>query len=107
MIKNLSAQQLRNWQIQSDRQPLMLDVREPWEVQICMLPGSRHIPMREIPARVHDLPIDGEIVVICHHGNRSQHVASFLAQQGYESVYNLQGGIDAWAREIDTRMSRY
>lgn len=107
MVRNLSAQELRNWQNQGDAQPLMLDVREPWEVQICMLPGSRHIPMREIPARVDDLPVNGEIVVICHHGHRSLNVANFLARRGYESVYNLQGGIDAWAREVDTRMPRY
>jgi rhodanese-related sulfurtransferase len=107
MVRHLSAQQLRNWRDQGDGQPLMLDVREPWEVRICLLPGSKHIPMREIPARVHDLPIDHEIVVICHDGHRSQHVANFLAQRGYENVYNLQGGIDAWAREVDTRMPRY
>lgn len=107
MVRNLSAQQLKDWQHQGAGQLLMLDVREPWEVQICMLPGSRHIPMREIPARVQDLPISDEIVVICHHGHRSQQVANFLVQRGYESVYNLQGGIDAWAREVDARMPRY
>jgi rhodanese-related sulfurtransferase len=107
MVRNLSAHELRNWQDRGDGQPLMLDVREPWEVQICMLPGSKHIPMREIPTRVHDLPMNDEIVVICHHGHRSQHVANFLVQRGYESVYNLHGGIDAWAREVDARMPRY
>jgi rhodanese-related sulfurtransferase len=107
MVRNLTVQQLRDWHNEGAGQPLMLDVREPWEVQICMLPGSRHIPLREISARAHDLPINGEIVVICHHGHRSQHVANFLARRGYESVYNLQGGIDAWAREVDTRMPLY
>ena len=63
--------------------------------------------MRQIPVQLRELPQDDEIVVLCHHGHRSLHVVDFLVRQGFQNVYNLHGGIDAWAREIDTTMSRY
>ena len=107
MIRELSVQELRNWQDQGTRSPLVLDVREPWEVNICALPGSQHIPMRQVRAQLQELPHDNDIVVLCHHGHRSLHVADFLVRHGYQNVYNLQGGIDAWARQIDSTMSRY
>lgn len=92
----------------ADSKPvLLLDVREPWEVARCMLAGSVHIPMRQIPARIEELDRDGEIVVICHHGIRSNQVAQFLDAQGFTHVYNLMGGVDAWAREVDPKMEKY
>ncbi len=107
MIRHLSVQKLSEWQNQGTESPLVLDVREPWEVSICAVPGSRHIPMRQVPAQLHDLPQEHAIIVLCHHGHRSLHVADFLVRHGYDNVYNLHGGIDAWAREIDPTMSRY
>jgi rhodanese-related sulfurtransferase len=107
VIRQLSVQQLREWQDQGAKTPLVLDVREPWEVNICAVPKSRHIPMRQIPVQLRELPQDNEIVVLCHHGHRSLHVADFLVRQGFQNVYNLHGGIDAWALEIDPTMSRY
>ncbi len=86
---------------------LLLDVREPWEVQLSPFPGATHVPMREIPARVHELATQQPIVCICHHGARSAHVALFLQHRGFEHVYNLDGGIDAWAREVDPTVVRY
>ena len=91
----------------SDSKPMLLDVREPWEVARCMLADSVHIPMRQIPARIEELDRDGEIVVICHHGIRSNQVAQFLDAQGFTHVYNLMGGVDAWAREVDPKMEKY
>lgn len=87
--------------------PLILDVREPWEVNICALPQATHIPMAQIPARIEELARDREIVVMCHHGVRSQHVAYFLASQGFAKLYNLRGGIDAWAKEVEPGMPKY
>jgi len=86
---------------------LLLDVREPWEVQLSPFPDAMHVPMREIPARVDELPAKQAIVCICHHGARSAQVALFLQHRGFEHVYNLAGGIDAWAREVDPKIVRY
>lgn len=87
--------------------PVLLDVREDDEVALCRLPDSVHIPMNLLPLRQNELPDDVPVVVYCHHGIRSLHSAMFLAQAGFETLYNLKGGIDAWAREVDTDMPRY
>jgi len=87
--------------------PLLLDVREPWEFEICHIEGSTNLPMGQIPQRVEDLPDSGEIVVICHHGVRSQQVIGFLQGQTTASLINLDGGVDAWAREVDRDMPLY
>lgn len=86
---------------------LLLDVREPWEVATASLPGSLAIPMREIPARLTDIPSDRTIVCLCHHGMRSAQVAVFLERQGYADVCNLTGGIDAWSRDVDSSVPTY
>ena len=82
-------------------------MREEDEVRLCALPGSLHIPMNLIPLRHHELPDDVPIIVYCHHGIRSLNVARYLAHVGFENVANLQGGIDAWARQIDPSLPRY
>ena len=87
--------------------PVLLDVREDRELAICRIPGSLHIPMGQVPAELSQLQADAPLVAICHHGARSYQVAMFLEQQGFSDVYNLQGGIDGWAREIDPDMARY
>ena len=87
--------------------PIILDVRENWETTLCVLPGSTLIPMGQIPARTAELDPEREIVVVCHHGVRSLQVAYFLANQGFRKLYNLRGGVDAWAREIDPAMHQY
>jgi rhodanese-related sulfurtransferase len=88
--------------------PLLLDVREDWEVQIGRIPGSLHIPMQKIPVRLHELvDADRPIVCYCHHGMRSMQVAMFLEHRGAREVYNLVGGIDAWARLVDPACARY
>jgi len=87
--------------------PLLLDVREPWEVQICQIPGSVTMPMGSVPARYAELERDRETVVICHHGMRSAQVCMFLEHHGFTNVINLTGGVDAWAKEVDPRMPIY
>ena len=91
---------------QSDR-PVLLDVREPWEFDICRLDGSQLIPMRQIPASLGKLDTDQPVVVICHHGIRSQQVALYLEHQGFSQVYNLRGGVDGWAHDVDPAMATY
>ena len=107
MIRQLTVQELKERLKKNSEKPVVLDVREPWECNICALPGSTAIPMRDIPTRAAELPKDAEIVVLCHHGVRSQRVAHYLHSLGFGDLSNLVGGIDAWAREIDPNMSKY
>ncbi len=85
----------------------VLDVREARELEICQLEGTLHIPMTEIQARVDELPTNHPLVVVCHHGARSQMVVDFLRSAGFDNAVNLDGGIEAWACEIDQSMRRY
>ena len=87
--------------------PLVLDVRESWEYEICHIEGSQSLPMREIPARANRLARETDIVLVCHHGMRSLQAANYLARTGFSCVYNLIGGIAAWAELIDPAMPRY
>lgn len=104
----MSAPELAHWLADPARPPpVLLDVREPWEQAICRIDGSESMPMREIPARFMGLDAERPIVCICHHGNRSAHVAMFLNRQGYGDVYNLTGGVEAWARQVDHAMATY
>ena len=102
---NISVAQLAA-QLQNEK-PLLLDVREPWEYEICHIDGSINIPMGHIPQQLAQLQGVTEIVVICHHGIRSQNVIHFLQQQSVDGLVNLDGGVDAWAREVDLDMPLY
>lgn len=107
-MQQLSVTQLKAWLDDAAREkPVLLDVREPWEYEVARLPGSLHVPMRAIPARAAELDPGAETVVICHHGARSMQVAMFLERMGFGRVYNLAGGVDAWARQVDTSMATY
>lgn len=89
-------------------EPVLLDVRDPWEFEHCNIKGSINIPLSEIERRLEELAEAGSIIVICHHGGRSWQAACFLADQNIsENIMNLEGGIDAWATQIDTEMPRY
>jgi rhodanese-related sulfurtransferase len=106
-MHHLSVNQLKEW-LDSDRErPIILDVREPWELNVCRLEDAKHIPMRAVPASLDALDPDKPMVVICHHGIRSQQVCYFLDHQGFDKVYNLMGGLDAWAKQIDPTMQKY
>lgn len=87
--------------------PLLLDVREPWEFAICHIAGSTMMPMASVPARAEELDPEAEIVVVCHHGMRSAQVCMFLERQGFSNVFNLVGGVAAWAAEVDPAMPQY
>ena len=86
---------------------LLLDVREASEVETCAIAGSRHLPMRQVPENLPDLPRDRLILVQCHHGGRSLRVTQFLRVNGFTQVSNVAGGIDAWADQIDPSLARY
>jgi len=93
--------------LDTGKQPLLLDVREPWEFEICQIEGSQLLPMRQIPAKTETIDPHQEIVVICHHGIRSRQVGYFLERTGFTQVINLTGGLEAWAREVDNKMPTY
>jgi adenylyltransferase/sulfurtransferase len=91
---------------QGDRFSL-IDVREPHEYQICRIPGSRLIPLGELPKRVHELDSADHIVAHCKSGVRSGKAVDFLRKAGFRKVKNLRGGILAWSDRIDPRVPRY
>jgi len=86
---------------------VLVDVREPYEYQICNIEGSTLIPLGELDSRTDELNPEDEIVVHCHHGGRSMTAATLLKEKGFKNVLNLKGGIDEWAEKFDTEMSRY
>lgn len=104
-IVQLPSAALKAW-MDEGRMFCLLDVRTDEEAAVCSLPNALHIPMNLIPLRQNELPDDVPLVVYCHHGIRSLHTAMYLAEAGFENLYNLQGGIDAWAVEVDAEMAR-
>lgn len=106
-MREMSARQLKQHLDNAEPAPFLLDVREPWEFQICRIEGSQLIPMRELPASLKSLDPTRETIVICHHGNRSRHVGRYLESQGFDKVINLAGGVAEWARDVDPGMSTY
>ena len=92
----------------TENAPLLLDCREPVEYEMARLEGSVLMPMGDIPSRANqELDPDQHIVVLCHHGQRSMHVALWLRQQGFESAQSLAGGIEEWSRSVDPAVPRY
>ncbi len=106
MPDEISVQELDAWR-KAGQDIAVLDVREPWEVEICSLDGAVSIPLQSLPARFGELPTDKPLVVLCHHGMRSQQAAMWLRRNGLGNAVNLAGGIDAWARQIEPSMGVY
>ncbi len=106
-MRNLSPREVAKLVAEADEKPLLLDVREPWELAICRIEGSESVPMRQIPEALRQLERERETIVICHHGIRSLQVARFLEHQGFGRVVNLEGGVAAWARDVDPAMATY
>ncbi len=93
--------------LRGENPPLLIDVREDWERDIASIPGSQHLPMGQVPARLGELPRDRAIILHCHHGARSLQVGRWLRAQGYDRLANLDGGIDEWSRQLDPEIPRY
>jgi rhodanese-related sulfurtransferase len=112
-MQQVSPSQFKEWIAQSSAQgqPLVLDVRETWECQLASIAPDgcevQIMPMQTIPARIDELDKNRAIACLCHHGGRSMQVAMFLERKGYGAVYNLTGGVEAWAGEVDPSMRRY
>lgn len=97
----LQAEQKRNPSL------VLLDVREPFEHDIAAIPGSRLVPLDQLPARLRELDGHAAIVTYCHHGVRSAHARDILQAAGFSNVRSLRGGIDAWATAVDPTLPRY
>lgn len=106
-MRQFTPGQLKQYLGTAPTPPLLLDVRQPWEYDIAHIEGSTLLPLDQVPTLVNREDPDREIVVICHHGVRSQHAARFLEHHGFARVINLAGGVDAWAREVDPDMPLY
>jgi adenylyltransferase/sulfurtransferase len=90
-------------------QLVVLDIREPHELKISVLPDILHIPMGELTDRIEELESKkgDEIVVVCRAGNRSSVIAEFLRESGFSRVYNLTGGMNLWAETVDSNFQKY
>ena len=85
----------------------LVDVREPHEWEIARLPGAVLMPLNSLAAHLAELDSSREIVLHCHHGQRSMRALEFLRQSGFRKLKNLSGGIDAWSRTVDASVPRY
>jgi rhodanese-related sulfurtransferase len=86
---------------------VLVDVREPWEYELCRIEGAKLIPMDSIPENLQALDVDEDVVCYCHRGMRSMDVAVWLRGQGVQHAKSLAGGIERWSLEIDPRVPRY
>ena len=105
MVQDLTPKEFKDYLV--DDEVTLVDVREQWEFDICQIKGAILIPMNEIDKSYLNLNKDSKIALYCHSGSRSMHAADFLLSKGFQTLANLQGGIDAWAQEIDTTVERY
>ncbi|HAO25685.1 MULTISPECIES: rhodanese-like domain-containing protein [unclassified Methylophaga] len=108
-MKQMSATQLDEFLQKNAQEAILIDVREAHELANGMLENAQHMPMNSIPAHVGELEMAKEspIVLICRSGQRSAQVGQYLEQLGFSDVINLDGGMNAWAAEIDSSMKVY
>jgi rhodanese-related sulfurtransferase len=102
----MDVTELDRWK-QQGKAFTLLDVRQDSELAMASVPGALHIPMREVQARIREIPRDRPVIVMCHAGERSARIARFLVTDGFAEVYNLEGGIDAYALQVDHSVGRY
>ncbi|MEM9598368.1 MAG: ThiF family adenylyltransferase, partial [Acidobacteriota bacterium] len=105
----IGVEELKRWMDEGRRIDLV-DVREPFEYEICRIEGGRLLPLQQVPRRYSELGADDPgvpLVVYCHHGGRSAQAVQFLRSQGITHAINLGGGIDHWSLKIDPTTPRY
>jgi rhodanese-related sulfurtransferase len=106
MVREVSAKELQALRDRGEP-PMVLDVREAWELQLARIPDVVHVPMSQVPARLGEWDREASIVVMCHAGGRSLRVAHFLSNQGFTNVANLTGGIQSWSETVDATVQQY
>jgi rhodanese-related sulfurtransferase len=104
-IPEVSVQELKDLR-DKKADIFILDVRNADEFALCNL-GGYLLPMSELPERFSELNPEQQIIIHCHAGGRSRRATEFLMKQGFKRVFNLRGGITAWANEIDPTMPKY
>jgi len=104
-VPEMTATELQH-RLDAANAPLVVDVREPHERDICDI-GGELIPMADLPERAHELDSARDLVVYCRSGVRSAEAVKFLRQAGFERVWNLHGGILAWSDEVDPKVPKY
>ena len=90
-----------------DAKPALIDVRQAWEFNLAKIDGATLIPMNDVPSRIQEIDETHPTVIICHHGVRSLQVVTYLQRQGFDNLHNLNGGIDAWSRQVDASVPVY
>ena len=109
-MEQIYPAQVAEWASQQAQRPILLDVREAWELQTASAKPEAldlvHMPMQSIPARLDELDKTRPIACLCHHGGRSMQVANFLLQHGFQ-VVNVAGGIHAWSAQVDPSIPVY
>lgn len=86
---------------------LLVDVREPWEFNMCRIDGAKLVPLGSVSSNLQMMEAAESVVVYCHHGQRSLDAVAWLRQQGVEGALSMAGGIERWSREIDPKVPRY
>jgi rhodanese-related sulfurtransferase len=102
MIQEITATELKA-RLDQGEALVVIDIREDWELEITQVDFARHLPMSSLRAHLDDIPKDQSVVFICRSGSRSMQVAQALSMNGWAAtkLFNLRGGILAWAREVD------
>jgi rhodanese-related sulfurtransferase len=106
VVEEISVEELKAM-VDAGTAPLVIDVREGWELDISRLEFARHVPMGEVTARLGELDPQSPLVVMCRSGGRSLQVCVYLEKHGFRSVSNLAGGILAWGERIDPSLRPY
>ena len=106
MVREMPVEELKARRDRGES-PLVIDVREDWELQLARIPDVVHVPMNQLPARIGEFERNAETIIMCHAGGRSLRVAHFLAGKGFTNVANLSGGINAWSQAIDATVPLY
>ncbi len=105
-VEQISPAQLKE-RLDAGEVGLLLDVRDDWEHSMAAIADSTHIPLGELVDRLQELEFEDDIVVYCHVGQRSYQAGLLLKEAGFNNVYNLVGGIDAWSQLVDPSIRRY
>mgnify|MGYP001470974526 CR=1 FL=1 len=105
-FSELEATELQK-RLNNETSPIIIDVREDFELEISKIEGSVHIPMNQIPNRLNELNPENDYVIICRTGVRSSQICEFLSNQNFRSIANLSGGINEWAKKVDSSLPVY
>jgi rhodanese-related sulfurtransferase len=107
-IRNITPKELKSW-LDANEDVVVVDVRLPEELEISRLNFSQHVVLHELPDRLDEIPKDKNVILVCRSGGRSMQAAFFLANEGWDAdrLFNLDGGILAWAREIDPSLPTF